>query len=222
MSTPTIQGAVTVHNAPRDVEKLAILGPFMLKRLAESLGLLENEEARTAFLKEPINGRAQVVYENLLRMDGGKGAAPPAQAPAAAPAAPAQAPAPAPAPAQAAPNPPRTPVQAAPHTNGTTDPVQVLLSVAAMVQGLDVSVRAIGTVVEAVGAEVKSASSLKADIQNLRTEIQVITKLQHLTIGVLAQIAEQQLGAGFVEVLEQVSSEYGNIMPYVEKMLAGK
>jgi ribosomal protein L12E/L44/L45/RPP1/RPP2 len=210
-------GSFTIENAPRDAEKLQIIGPFMLKRLmeqaTEKLGVPFDQEKKAAFLRDPIDKRAKDLLELLTQLDKGGGGAP------------APAPAAAAAPAEEAP-PPRQPRPAkangvatngaATHAAGSeTEGMAILQGIAAVIKEVSGSIDAMQKTVAQVEKGTKRMETIEAKLEQIH-------RLQHLTLGVLAQMAEGSLGAPFADILAQVASEYGVIEPQVTKLVAGK
>lgn len=74
------QSAVSVTDAPRDLDKLKALGRFNLRRLAEELGVFSTEAAKGAFMNGTNEQMGQAVYEALMKLDGESGKAAPAAA----------------------------------------------------------------------------------------------------------------------------------------------
>jgi hypothetical protein len=218
----TTAGQMSPQTAPRDVEKLQLLGPFMLKRLMEvglpMLNMPFDEPRRQAFMRDPIDKRAKDVLEVLLQIDAAGGGAP----------APAEAPAPAPA-AAAAPEeagkPARTPVTRSrangAATNGAASPGDNGDALAVL-QGIAGVIKEVSTSIQAMSVTVKSVETGAKKIENLDARITEVFRMQHLTMGVLAQIAENTLGAPMEDILAQVQSDYGRIQPIIEKLVSGK
>lgn len=73
MSGTTV-GAYTVESAPREQEKLANIGRFQLRRLAEELGLLNTEQKKNAFMSGTPSEMAQAVSMALRTRDASGGA----------------------------------------------------------------------------------------------------------------------------------------------------
>jgi hypothetical protein len=72
MSGTTV-GAYTVESAPREQEKLANIGRFQLRRLAEELGLLNTEQKKNAFMSGTPSEMAQAVSMALRTRDASGG-----------------------------------------------------------------------------------------------------------------------------------------------------
>ncbi len=72
------QSAVSITDAPRDLEKLQALGRFNLRRLAEELGVFKDEATKGAFMNGTNPQMGQAVYEALVKFDAesGKASAP--------------------------------------------------------------------------------------------------------------------------------------------------
>jgi hypothetical protein len=70
--TATVMNA---ENAPRDKAKLVAAGSFQLRKIAESLGLLEDQEAKLGFGKLLPDERADFILTKLIDWDAGKGKA---------------------------------------------------------------------------------------------------------------------------------------------------
>ena len=64
-------GTITVDSAPREADKLANIGRFQLRRLAEALGLCDTEQKKSAFMAGTPNEMAQAVALALKIKDGG-------------------------------------------------------------------------------------------------------------------------------------------------------
>lgn len=73
MSGTTV-GAYTIESAPREQEKLANIGRFQLRRLAEELGLLNTEQKKNAFMSGTPSEMAQAVSMALRTRDASGGA----------------------------------------------------------------------------------------------------------------------------------------------------
>ncbi len=209
-------GSVTISNAPRDAEKLQIIGPFMLKKLMEEssrkLGIEFNEDRRNAFLRDPLDKRAKDVLEMLTQIDKNDGGAP-ASAPAAAAAAPA---------AEAAPKadkPKREPKPAS-STNGSTNgssstPDDGML----VLQGIAGVIKEVSGSMEAMQKTLASVEKGSKRIDQLEAMVEQMFKLQHLQMAVVLQLAENQLGAGAATLLEGAAEEYGATEKVVSKMI---
>jgi ribosomal protein L12E/L44/L45/RPP1/RPP2 len=211
-------GSVTISNAPRDAEKLQVIGPFMLKKLMEEtsrkLGVDFNEDRRNAFLRDPIDKRAKDVLEMLLQIDKSEGGAP-ASAPAAAASAPAEA-----APkAEKADKPPRQP-KPGPQTNGTTNgssstPEDGML----VLQGIAGVIKEVSGSLEAMQKTLQSVEKGSKRLDKLEEIVEQSFKLQHLQMALLCQIAENQLGAGAATLLEGAIDEYASTEKVVTKLI---
>lgn len=208
-------GAVNLTSAPRDAEKLQVIGPFMLKRLMEEAtkkltGDALSEEKRQAFLRDPIDKRAKDVLEMLLQIDKSGGSAPAAET----------APASSSTPTEEK-KPPRTPRAAtngastngasALHANGADS--DVLKGIASVIQGVSESMEAMQKTLKTVESSAKKTETLAAVMEQM-------FKLQHLTMGVVLQLAEQSLGAPSADILEQVASDYSAAEKIIATMIA--
>ncbi len=189
-------GSVTISNAPRDAEKLQIIGPFMLKKL-----------------RDPLDKRAKDVLEMLTQIDKNEGGAP-ASAPSAAVAPAADA-------APKADKPKREPKPAANGTaNGSTngssstpdDGMLVLQGIAGVIKEVSGSIEAMQKTLSAVEKGSKRIDTLEAMVEQM-------FKLQHLQMAVVLQLAENQLGAGAATLLEGAAEEYGATEKVVSKMI---
>lgn len=215
-------GAVNLTTAPRDADKLQVIGPFMLKRLMEEAtkkltGEALGEERKQAFLRDPIDKRAKDVLEMLQQIDKAGGGAP---APAAEPAASTT-------PAteeKAAAKPKRDPKPASAvngaATNGASvvsdnNGQEVLNGIAGVLKGVSESMAAMQGTLQQVEKGGKRLEALEQTMEQM-------FKLQHLTMGVLLQMAEQSLGAPSADILEQVASDYSSAEAVVTKLIAGK
>lgn len=222
-------GQVNISNAPRDTDKLQILGPFMLKTLMQSatkeLGLDWSEAHKQAFMRDPINKRAEDVLALLQQIDtrgGVQQSAPP----------PAASPAPASTPAPAAMK--REPVTST--TNGTAvngtngaahhaqvpEGVAILMDMSKVLKEVSESQKGVANMLGELNKSIKETSTSKKDIEALSERVEQMTKLQHLCLGVIAQLAEQSLNAPFSDILKQVAEEYDNIEPVVRDLVGGK
>lgn len=211
-------GAVTIENAPRDVEKLQVIGPFMLKRLMEQasakLGVDFGEERKGAFLRDPIDKRAKDVLELLTQIDksGGTPAATPAAAPAAAQTE-----------AKTEDKPKREPAPRKTNgaaTNGTsaqseTDGIAILQGIASVIQSVSGSI-------EAMQKTVASVEKGSKRIDNVEQQLEKVMRLQHVTLAVLSALAENQLGANFGEILEGATGDYEKHEKAIEALISGK
>lgn len=61
---------VTVQDAPRNKEELAQLGRYQLRSLAYQIGALTTFDACNAFMAMSVEEQAQVVLEELVKIDG--------------------------------------------------------------------------------------------------------------------------------------------------------
>jgi len=204
-------GAVTIKNAPRDADKLQIIGPYMLKRLmeqaSEELKVDFDEARRVAFLRDPIDKRAKDVLEMLNQIDKAGGGAPTEEKPAAA----------------AKEEKPKRDPKPASQVNGSTngngthegDGVAVLQGIAAVIKEVSSSLDAMHKTVANVEKGSKKIDALDGRVEQL-------FRLQHLTLAVLLQLAENQLGTTAGNVLEGAIDEYRAIEGGVTKAIAGK
>lgn len=211
-------GAVTIENAPRDVEKLQVIGPFMLKRLMEQasqkLGVDFGEERKGAFLRDPIDKRAKDVLELLTQIDKAGGAPAPAAA----------APAAAPAEAKAEEKPKREPVTR--KTNGATAPAaastQSEVDAIAILQGIASVIQGVSGSIDAMHKTVASVEKGSKRIDNLEAQLEKVLRMQHVTMAVLSALAENQLGANFKEILDGATGDYENHEKAIEALVSGK
>lgn len=214
-------GTVSKANAPRDPEKLQVLGPFVLKRIAEELGLFQNDDAKKAFLREPLQVRAQTVFDGLRAFDATGGGVVPVAAPL---------PVQAPPPAAAAPALVRTPVPSGPPmTNGaahaptglpgTAEVLHMLGKVADMTAATSKAFEANTAELNALRGELAAS---RAETAAVKAQLDVMARLQHLTLGVVGQMAEGALNAPFKDVLEAVASEYSAVEGQVQELISGK
>jgi len=209
-------GSVTISNAPRDAEKLQIIGPFMLKKLMEEssrkLGIEFNEDRRNAFLRDPLDKRAKDVLEMLTQIDKNEGGAPASAPAAAAPA------------ADAAPKADRPKREPKPASNGTANgstngssstPDDGML----VLQGIAGVIKEVSGSLEAMQKTLSSVEKGSKRIDTLESLVEQMFKLQHLQMAVLLQLAENQLGAGAATLLEGAAEEYGATEKVVSKMI---
>ena len=77
---------MTPEAAPRDQATLARLGRYRLRGLAESLGIVNNPETKSAYMEMPVDEQARRVLEALSQFDAGGGTPPPQAAQQATPA----------------------------------------------------------------------------------------------------------------------------------------
>jgi len=213
-------GTVNISNAPRDLDKLQILGPFMLKTLMQSaakeLNFDWDDTKKQAFMRDPINKRAEDVLNLLQQIDGKGGVSTPA-------------PAAAPPPAATATK--REPVAASKMANGANGaaahaaPVEgmaVLANMAEILKEVSESQKGVATMLGEINKSIKESNNVKKDVATLAGQVTQLFRLQHLTLGVLAQLAEQQLNAPFKDVLDQVANEYGAYEATVTGLVSGK
>jgi hypothetical protein len=210
------QGAVTIANAPRDADKLQIIGPYMLKLLMEQaskkMNIAWTEERKGAFLKDPIDKRAKDVLEMLHQIDKAEGGAP-AEAPPPAAAAPKEEK------PKRDPKPASTANGTANGTNGTGghegDGMAVLQGIASVIKEVSSSLDAMQKTVANVEKGSKRIDALEGKVEQM-------FRLQHLTMAVLLQMAENQLGATSQQILEGAAGDYGPAEAIISKMIAGK
>jgi len=213
------QGAVTIANAPRDADKLQIIGPYMLKLLMEQaskkMNIAWTEERKGAFLKDPIDKRAKDVLEMLHQIDKAEGGAP-AEAPPAAQAAPKEE------------KPKRDPKPVA-TSNGTANGASHGTNGSghdgdgmAVLQGIASVIKEVSSSLDAMQKTVANVEKGSKRIDALEGKVEQMFRLQHLTMAVLLQMAENQLGATSQQILEGAAGDYGPAEAVISKMIAGK
>lgn len=245
MTTTTV---LNPENAPRDKEKLKAAGSFRLRRLAESLGMLDTPEQVMAFGQTLPDQRADDIFKRLLEWDAQKkGGAAPANGNTAnaapAPAATADAPgasvaavdpgafkaatdATAAGPGVAK----RTPKVANGASTGSPEDLGALV---AMLDAIKTSAANQGTVVSGAIGELKTAvtglgTSIEGKIDGLQkaivTAMNAQTDLLKVTLAVVLTIAEERGIASQAEILEAAVGDAGTLEALLKqaKGAAGK
>lgn len=215
MSGPTVS-TITIDSAPREPEKLANIGRFQLRRLAETLGLLVDENKKNAFMSSTPTEMSQVVSMALKNRDGGAPALPThtngsnghalAQEPVREPATTVQESEPV-----REPTTPRTRSKSAekaamaPASDETTTQLKALTaelstisaSLVALVKGLD------------QGALIQKVDGIRSVVEGIYDQNKVLC-------AIVLTLAEQHLNASRGEILQQVAQE----VPFVMKDIA--
>ena len=214
-------GQYTPETAPRNLNELQLMGPFMLKTLMQStskaMGIEWDDVKKQAFMRDPINKRAEDVLTLLQQFDS-HGSAPAALAtvPPALP------------PTQTLRREPVTSAKAPSVTNGTAghavmpDGMAVLAGMTEILGEVSASQKGVATMLGEINKSIKESQNVKKDVASLTAQMDQLFKLQHLTLGVIAQLAEQQLNAPFSDILNQVANDYGAIEPAVRGLIQGK
>jgi hypothetical protein len=160
-----------------------------------------NGERQSAFLRNPLDQRAKDLLELLVQMDKG-GGAPPATAAA-----------PAPAPAPATDKPRREPRTAASNgaSNGATNGTAAHQADAdglAILQGLANVIEEVKTSLDATASLVKTVSKSTGRMDAVEKKIEETYRIANLSLAIVLQLAENQLGAPAVDILESAATEF--------------
>lgn len=231
-------GTITVESAPRDPEKLANIGRFQLRRLAEELQLVDTDQKRSAFMTRSPADMAKDVSTALRMRDGGEvktngNGTPPVVAQVFVPPPPTPEPIAAPVPAQA-------PVQEArePRTSQRT-PVttQVRAPTPAAAQEedlrflkiLELESTKLKLANEGIDSLQSKSTKLSADVGSIE---ETVNHLRDIVLGISEQnkylfslvmiMAEEHINASRGSILADVVAGSSNIMDDLEYAVGGK
>lgn len=232
----TTMASITIQTAPRNVDDLAQIGRFQLRRLADQLGLCADEPSKQAFMGMSSPTQAQAVLAKLLEHDKGGANGTPANGAVHAPAQ-AQAPAaPQTPPAQAAPEtaapaaaPRRQPKTVSDPGTGGDAAAQVVESLQGVASQLGALIQKFDQVAKSSDAAGASSEQVKGQVnaliaelgklnpylQNLSEAMKGVVQMQCVVTTLNLMLAEQVLGAPRDEVLQAAIAD----APGVQKLL---
>lgn len=228
MTTMTTAQLPTIQNTPRDVSKIAPMGVFGHRKLAEQLAseglpLWSTEMEKSAFITADQNIRAQRLLEALQRYDATRGGQPaavaapmqqmampqpmmmPPQQPAGMMQPPVQAP-----PAAEPPREPSTEGSKRGKSNGAggAELKMVLEQLSTISTGL-------GQITQGLNDGLKNTNE---NVNDLRGRLQVIQNVQHVMLGILTCMAQNYLQASGNDLLEVAIAQANETVQGISKM----
>ena len=90
------------------------------------------------------------------------------------------------------------------------------------VQGIASVIKEVSSSLDAMQKTVANVEKGSKRIDALEGKVEQMFRLQHLTMAVLLQMAENQLGATSQQILEGAAGDYGPAEAVISKMIAGK
>lgn len=210
----------TYENAPRSKEELVFIGRFRLKDLAFSLGLGETSEARSSITNLKPPQLAEVVEQQLARMDAANGGAPSPQA------APVATPPPAPLAVVPVETPPAAEAPAAkPPRNPRASAAAAASAGAAQSLSPEV-LAAIQSLVTSSAAQAQQVAQLVTQLNSLADAVsarfQDVLFRQDMSTALSLFFAEEVLGGSRPEILGQALTDMGDVADLVGKARQAK
>lgn len=186
----------SIETAPRDPAELKKAGRFMLRQLAEKLGIFTDEESKGKFMAGTNDDQAEACVLKLKALDanGGKASAPAASTPAAS-------------------VPKRTP------SNGKRTQAAAAEAPAAA-PGDNAITQLLGVISELkeqIGGLSEQVEGLASQLDDAQTAVKGTNRLLVISMALNLTLAEQVLGAGRNEVIKAVMDDQDDVLKLLQE-----